>query len=338
MRRALLTLALMLLLPACRPPGRTPLTHHESRTFAAAAGKLVRCELRSLDLEVEVREGDTITATVDLEVSASSSGLARRWIENHTPAFTDGAETLEISVPSGRRTSLVLGQLRTHGTIVLTVPPQCRLEVDSSSGDISIEGKAPLAGPVRLTTSSGDAEISGGVGELIMHSSSGDLQVDRTALGRLEFESSSGDVRVRSGCGNALVDTSSGEVRLHDLEGSLSADTSSGDVVVSWTSVPGGGVRVSSTSGDVDLELPANVTLRGDVATSSGELRSDFPATSERRGRRLTLNGGSGAIEVEIRTTSGDVHLRQGDETATSGAAPTPATPAEKPAERKVEL
>lgn len=334
MRRTLFPLTLMLLLVGCHPPGRSPLTHHESRTFAAGSGKIVRCDLRSLDLEVDVKEGETITAVVDLEVSASSPGLARRWIENHTPTFTDSQETLEVGVPDRHRSYLVLGQLRTRGTLAITLPPHCKLEVDSSSGDITIEGKAALSGPVRLTTSSGDVEISGGVGELIMHTSSGDLQADRMSLARLEFVSSSGDARVRDGCGDVLVDTSSGEIRLHDLRGNLSVDTHSGDVVASWMSIPKGPLHVRTASGDVDLDLPAGATVRGEVSTSSGELRSDFPATTDRRGRHLTLDGGSGAIEAEIRTTSGDVHLRKGSEPA---ALPSPATP-ESPAEHKVEL
>ena len=163
MRRALLILVLTLLVTGCRPPDRTPLAHHESRTFAAPAGKLVRCDLRSLDLEVVVKEGDAITAVVDLEASASSSAFARRWIENHTPSFADSADTLEIKVPSRHRSSLIVGYIRTEGSIVLTLPPRCRLEVASSSGDITVEGSAPLAAPVRLTTSSGDVEIAGGV-------------------------------------------------------------------------------------------------------------------------------------------------------------------------------
>ncbi|MCU0294295.1 MAG: DUF4097 domain-containing protein [Thermoanaerobaculaceae bacterium] len=334
MRRALLILVPILLLTGCRPPDRAPLTHHESRTFAASAGKLVKCDLRSLDLEVVVREGDAITAVVNLEVSASSSAFARRWIDNHTPSFADSADTLEIKVPSRHRSSLIVGYVRTEGSIVLTVPPRCRLEVASSSGDITVEGRAPLSAPVRLTTSSGDVTIAGGIGDLIMHTSSGELEVSREALASLEFESSSGDARVRSGCGRVLVDTTSGEIRLHELTGALSVDTTSGDLVASWLSRPAGPLRVSSTSGDVDLELPGDATLRGDVTTSSGELRSDFPATSERRGRRLSLGTAAGAIDVEIRTTSGDVHLRRGDE---SVPPPSPATP-EKPAEHGVEL
>jgi len=374
MRRTLFPLAILLLLVGCHPPGRSPLTHHESRTFAAGSGKVVRCDLRSLDLEVDVKEGDSITAVVDLEVSASSPGLARRWIENHTPTFTDSGETLEVGVPDRHRSYLVLGQLRTRGTLAITLPPQCKLEVDSSSGDITIEGRTALSGPARLTTSSGDVEISGGVGELIMHTSSGDsiiegrtalsgparlttssgdveisggvgelimhtssgdLQVDHMSLARLEFVSSSGDARVRDGCGDVLVDTSSGEIRLHDLRGNLSVDTHSGDVVASWISIPRGPLHVRTASGDVDLDLPAGATFRGEVATSSGELRSDFPATTDRRGRHLTLDGGSGAIEAEIRTTSGDVHLRKGSEPAATPS--SPATP-ESPAEHKVEL
>lgn len=315
----------LITLSACHPPRREPASHHETRSFPAAAGKVVSCDLRSLDLDVQVQAGDSIQVTVDLEVSSSSRGAARRWLESHTPTFQDGPSQLEITLPRRRSGTFMVGYIRTHGRITLMLPPQCKLEVETSSGDIAIDGSEPLAGPVRLRTASGDAEVKGGVEDLVMRTASGNLETRDRALASLEFGSASGDLRVRDGCGDTIVDSSSGEVRLTGLVGTLSATTSSGDVVASWTKPPTR-VVVDTSSGDVNLDLPAGTALRGSAQTRSGEIRGDFEGRSEKRGRRLVWDGPGGACTVEISTSSGDVRLRGAGESPKprSGATPTP--------------
>lgn len=315
----------LITLSACHPPRREPAAHHETRSFPAAAGKVVSCDLRSLDLDVQVQAGDAIQVTVDLEVSSSSRGAARRWLESHTPTFRDGPSGLEVTLPGRRSGTFMVGYIKTHGRVTLTLPPQCKLEVETSSGDIAIDGSQPLAGPVRLRTASGDVEVRGGVADLVMRTSSGNLETRDRALASLEFGSASGDVRVRDGCGNVIADSSSGEVRLAGLVGTLSATTSSGDVVASWTEPPAR-VVVDTGSGDVNLELPAGTALRGDAQTRSGEIRASFEGRSEKRGRRLVWDGPADACTVEISTSSGDVRLRGAGESPQprSGATPTP--------------
>lgn len=295
---------------ACHPSRREPASHHETRSFPAAAGKVVSCDLRPLDLDVRVQAGDTIQVGVDVEVSSSSRGAARRWLENHTPVFRDRPGELEIAVPRGRNVTFAVGYLRTRGRVTLTLPPQCRLVVETSSGDVRVGGSETLAGPVRIRTASGDATVLGGVDQLVMRTASGDLEVRGRALASLEFGSASGDLRVRDGCGDVIVDSSSGDVRLAGLVGTLSATTSSGDVFASW-SVPPGRVVVETSSGDISLELPPDTLLRGSARTGSGEIRSQFGGLAEKSGRRLVWDGPAGACAIDIGTSSGDVRVRE---------------------------
>lgn len=311
----------LVLLSACHTPSREPLSHSETRTFPAAEGKLVSCDVRALDVEVRVEEGDAIKADVNLRVSSSSRHAARRWLESRTPRFEDRAETLEITV-AGRKGGVVLfGSLRTRGRLTLTVPPQCRLEITTSSGDVSIRGDALLKGLTHLRTASGDALVAGGVDELDMHTASGDLRVERRLLSRLQFTSASGDLRVRRGCGDAVLKSASGDLRLSGLVGSLSAHTASGDVIASWTTIPPR-IEVGTASGDVSLELPKDTALRGSVSTRSGEIRSSFAGTGGRQGR--SLHWDAGQSEIEISSASGDVRIRRG---ASSGQADEDDTP-----------
>lgn len=304
-------LAVLLGASACARQG-TPQGIHETHTFPAHAGKLVRLDVRSLDVHVRVAEAETVAVSVELSVHSSSRGWTRRWLERNTPVFEDSDSVLEVRLPERERHGLfIIGFVHTRGRLDLVVPPSCRLEVKTSSGDVRIEGGVTLAGPVRVNTSSGDVTVTGGVHDLIADTSSGDVRVSGPDLASLEAETSSGDVTVTAGTGTAVVDTSSGDVRLEKLAGNVSADTSSGDVWASWEQLPAGSkVRVRTSSGDVRLRVPEGAQLKGGLSTTSGSLHSQVPATRDERGRQMSFQATGEAAEIEVRTGSGDVNLR----------------------------
>jgi hypothetical protein len=312
MRRAVLAATLTILIAGAGCVRvRTPLAVHEARTFAAGPDKLVRLDVGSIDLHVTVTEGTAITATLDLDARSSSRGAAQRWIANHTPVFEDSSSALEVRLPSRHRGIFVLGYLNGRARLDLTVPPACRLEVRTSSGNVSVAGEALLAGAARVTTSSGDLAVDGGLRELIAKTSSGNVRITRRPLVALEADTSSGDVTLETGAERATVDTSSGDIRLERLAGDLAVGASSGDVSASWERIPpAASVRVRSSSGDVRLRIPAGTPLAGEIATTSGSIRSSVDGTRGRHDHQLTFSAVGPAVTIEVRTTSGDVSVR----------------------------
>ncbi len=287
---------------------REPLAVHEARTFPAPAGKLVRVDARSLDVDVTVAPAAVISAEVEVNARSSSRAAGRRWLERNQPVFEDSESTLEVRQPSRTGGVFVFGYLNATARVRLTVPPGCRLEVRTTSGDVTVGGEAQLPGPVRVTTSSGDVTVTGGLTELIAKTSSGDVTVRGRELAAFEAETTSGDVKLESGSARGIVDTTSGDVRLERLGGALSADSSSGEVAASWAALPAGArVQVHTTSGDVRLRVPEGAAVRGSITTRSGEIRSDVGGAGGRRGRELTLDASGEAAELDVRTTSGDV-------------------------------
>lgn len=286
-----------------------PARAHLSQSFPAPAGKLVRLELRSLDAEVSVVPGDVIKVDVDLEARSSSPAAARRWVERRTPTFEDTPTRLDVRVPSSRGGLFLVGFFESHGKVRVVLPPTCKLEVESSSGDVQLSGDAPLDGAVHIDTSSGDVEVRGGVSQLVVETSSGDVRVDGPRLELLQAQTSSGDVRLRGGARRAIIDTSSGDVILRSLSGELSAHTSSGDVRADWQGIASQ-TRVSAeaTSGDVTLSLPSSAEPHGTLETRSGRIDSEFKGQSDRRDHTLTLDGGG--IDLTVHTSSGDITLR----------------------------
>jgi DUF4097 and DUF4098 domain-containing protein YvlB len=291
---------------------RVPLSKHETKTFPAAAGKLVRLDVRSLDIEVVVAQADSITAEVDIDARSSSRAAARRWLESHAPVFEDSSSALEIRQPSSRTGIVLFGYMDTKARVKLVIPPECRLEIRTSSGDVSVTGDAAVAGPVRIRTTSGDVTVTGGLKELIVKTSSGDVMVRHEVLTALEADTTSGDVTLESGSQRAIIGTSSGDVRLEQLQGGLSVDTSSGEVAASWAALAAGTkVRVHTTSGDVKLRVPATARLRGQISTRSGNIHSDISGTSDRREHELSFTTSGDAIEIDVHTSSGDVNVHE---------------------------
>ncbi|MEP0775490.1 MAG: DUF4097 family beta strand repeat protein [Acidobacteriota bacterium] len=316
-------LALASLAGGCHSPSSPLAEHKETTTFPAADGKLVRIELTSLDPEILVAAGDSITVEVNLSARAGSRAAAARWVERRRPRIDDSPAALEIR--AGRRAgAFFVGSLRTSSQLRVVLPPTCRLEVTTSSGDVRIDGTETLSSPVRVATTSGDVTVRGGVRTLEVKTTSGDLRLSGKELENLQLRSTSGDATVRAPLRSLLADTTSGDLRLEGLTGSLSIQTTSGDVRAEWASLsPDTRIRVGTTSGDVRLRLPSLADLTGELRTRTGNVRTQASGRWERKDRHYVLlpappeappaeaPPGRAGSTVEVSTRSGDISLRQ---------------------------
>ena len=300
---------LLLLALACERP-RSAGSFHEGHSFPTTEGKLVRIEARSLDVEVSVVPSSSIEVSVELEARSSSRVQANRWVERHKPTFDDSDAKLEINVPRRAGVTFQVGWFSSQGKIAVSLPPSCRLEVVTSSGDITLDGQQALSGPVRVDTSSGEIKVRGGASELLAHSSSGDIEIRDAALDLLDADTSSGAVELHSSAKRALVETSSGSVRLQGLTGEISVRTTSGDVHATWESAEGSfPARVRTHSGEVWLAFPGSTAPTGQVRTSTGHIRSRFEGSWDHRRRQLELFPGASGVHLDVQTTSGAVTL-----------------------------
>ena len=105
----------------------------------------------------------------------------------------------------------------------------------------------------------------------------------------------------------------------------LAASTTSGDVRIDGALGEAGEHVISSVSGDVELVTPSAV--RVDTQSITGDVRAGGTIRSEgKRGRRVMVVG-AGAVDVSIRTTSGDIRLRGGPAGDVPAAPEPPAVP-----------
>jgi DUF4097 and DUF4098 domain-containing protein YvlB len=202
----------------------------------------------------------------------------------------------------------------------------------SRSGDTRFEVTVPVGVRVRANSASGDIRITGSKGEVEARAQGGDIEVEdagRTEItafsgdvdasginGDLHIEVLSGDVQVRQVAGDVEVKTVSGEIDLRDVRSKyVRVGSTSGDITFDGTIDAAGRYELQTHSGDVDLNLPANVGAVLTLATYSGGIESDFPLTLTpsdwaKQGKEFNFTLGRGGARIRAESFSGDINIR----------------------------
>ena len=262
-----------------------------------------------------------------------------------TTVTFDARGTVNVSCPGGDvvvtgsdRNQIVVKARTERGAIrFVSSGPNATLEPAASRGcnDAHFELSVPAGVHLVANTWSGSLRVSGVKGEIDAHAQSGDVDV-RDAGDDIEVETLSGDVTIQGARGAVNVHTVSGDISLTGGRGTVEMETVSGDIEL--RDVVSSQVRTNSTSGDLTfagaivnagryqfethsgelrLELPANVGAELSLSTFSGEIDSAFPITltpgahgiGASQAKKLTFSLGQGSARIIAETFSGDVTL-----------------------------
>jgi DUF4097 and DUF4098 domain-containing protein YvlB len=247
---------------------------------------------------------------------------------------TEDTDETTVDVDGKNADAVVVEQ---RGDEIVVVARQGRGGFFGSSGDLDVHVSMPHASRVATKLGSADLRAAGRLGQSMIRSGSGDIQVEQVDAD-LAVETGSGDVEVERVTGDLRVKSGSGDVSVQRIDGSASVSTGSGDVEVETA---GGPVEVKSGSGDLRVrEAHRDVALstasgdllvdrmhRGQLAAKnvSGDITVGIPGgipvwtdiTSMTGTVRSTLEGagepdeGQDYIELRAKTVSGDVYLEQ---------------------------
>lgn len=130
-----------------------------------------------------------------------------------------------------------------------------------------------------------------------------------------------GDVLIKGMAGEIEAKSQVGDLEFIDVTGPIVAHTLSSDLEVTFTSLSGTSpTSLSSTSGDIDVTLPASVKGTFKMSTISGGVYTgfDFDFGEDAKIRRVggqnatgKLNGGG--VEALFKTVSGDIYIRKAE-------------------------
>lgn len=293
-----------------------------------------RASLETLGGDVEA--GDV---TGDLDVETAGGEITARNVEGVVILNTAGGEIALREARKGPFTLKTAGGgislQTTSGTVMASTSggnvtarnADGNLDLSTSGGEISLREVKGTSHTAK--TSGGDVEAISVVGDVELKTSGGELlasNIEGSVYGR----TSGGNVTVERVSGDADVSTSGGSLRLEDVTGRLSGKTSGGDVraQLSKGHKLNGTMRLSSSGGEITLQLPGDVQATVDAEIQLTEpfshytVRSDFDLKieekKEERGSqygtiRATGDINGGGPFIELRTTEGDIIIERRD-------------------------
>ena len=294
-----------------------------SRTLAGLA--LAGLALGGLALPASaatpINDTRPLDARGEVEVSNLKGSIeVRTWDRNEvriTGSLGDGVERLEIDGSGSKLAVRVRYPRNSHNSeetvLVLEIPRQASLEVDSVAASVDVQG---IAGDeLDIDSVSGTVVAVGAPRKAAIESVSGDLRLNLNSRD-VEVDSVSGKVSLRGRIGGAVeVETVSGDIDV-DTRGErpsrLELSTVSGDASVRSGIADAGRFSFESVSGDLRLSLPATVSARVEASTFSGDIDAPGANVVRKRygpGASLEHRYGNGDASIAIETFSGDVRL-----------------------------
>jgi hypothetical protein len=192
----------------------------------------------------------------------------------------------------------------------IVVPPDTRLRAETGSGDCDVRG---VHADVDVTTGSGDLVLEDIGGAVRASTGSGSVRARRVA-GSFDAQTGSGDIgAVLTGPGDVRARTGSGSAEIRGVSGGLAVDTGSGDVVAEG--VPRSPWQLGTSSGNVRVRLPRQVSYDVDLSTGSGDIEVGRPVATTVQGavdgdsHHIAGRVGAGGPLIKVRTGSGDVSI-----------------------------
>ncbi|MDF2566791.1 MAG: hypothetical protein K0R90_247 [Oscillospiraceae bacterium] len=210
------------------------------------------------------------------------------------------------------------------------------LKVKTSSGGVHIEGNLMMNQNIIVRSSSGGIKFNGTVTakELDAETSSGSIRstMDIKADERVFLRSSSGGINLDGavtakdlnaktnsggiGLGNVSVETyylqsSSGKIKTGSISGGGEAETSSGGIQLSLKN-PKGNIKLSSSSGGINIALEPSLQFTLDAQTSSGGIHTNFAAEKNEKGNKATAKiGDSPTVNIFASASSGGIRIER---------------------------
>ena len=261
----------------------------------------VMIEIENLSGEIAVTGWDRAEVSVTGYIGDDTEGLSIEGGDDHL--------SIEVEIPE-----------RTHrrrndfeSRLEIRVPTGARLQVEGVSSSIEVEG---VTGRIELESVSGSIDVTGARGTTEAETVSGSIRIEGSET-PVSAESVSGSVRIRGASGRVEATSVSGTV---DVEASSlergELETISGSVRFQGDLAEGARLDIECHSGNVSMELPADISATFDVTTFSGSIDNELGPAAKRTdkylpSKKLEFTAGSGSARVSVESFSGNVTLRK---------------------------
>jgi DUF4097 and DUF4098 domain-containing protein YvlB len=255
-----------------------------NKTFSTPHPIRLKVGVAEGELEIELTE----TAETAVSIVGDTEAVDGAVVEQH-----EG----EIRITVGEERHM-LG-LRGSTSVRVRCPARSDLAIRTSRATATVRG---TAANTRIESSSGSIEVDQVEGSAVLHASSGEIRVGRVT-GDLSVKAASGDVRIGCVGGGIVAQLASGSLAVHEAHGSVVTNTASGNQRIG--EVSNGEINLSAVSGDIDVGIRRDTTLRVDASTLSGKAHSMIELTDE------PVSADSLSVEIKAKSVSGDITVRR---------------------------
>lgn len=278
------------------------------RAIAVCALALLLGASAEAQVRVEAPRDGTVTVR-------STDGSVRivGWSRAEVSAASDDRGDEGEGVRVNREQGVTAVRARGQGDLVVRVPAGSRVVVKTRGGDISVEG---IDGALDLESTSGGFRVGGTPRMVTVEGLSGDVEVTGSTE-TLRIKTVSGSVRVPRAQGFVEASSISGDVQVTGRLRRATLRSTSGRAVFAGSVPRDGSLHLESTSGIVELRVPAGIAAHFDLSSlGGGQIESALgPRPTRQEGApgmsTLRFSNGSGGAEITARTVSGVILLKK---------------------------
>lgn len=193
---------------------------------------------------------------------------------------------------------------RNNGTLILdgcgwfcqvqyevTVPVGTDLSGRMAIGDVT----AANVGAVHLVIATGDVQLSGPTGEVVVQTGTGQVQVT-SPKSSTSVTTGTGRITITNASGPVTATTGTGQITITDAGGPVTATTGTGEVAATLSTPTSANIKTGT--GAVTLRVPSG-SYRVQVFTSSRQ-QIGIPIDSSSP-HLLTVTTGTGSVTIESR-------------------------------------
>ena len=227
---------------------------------------------------------------------------------NHSNNFAQAREERLPTAPVNYVDPGQNGSIRVHASdqpdVLVKACIQTWAPSDSEARDLALR--------VRITKGAGHIEASGPQEGGSGSNWSVSYEIWMPSNSAVKLDAYNGSISVEGVQGRIRFHTLNGSVKLSDVSGDVEGETTNGSLAVSVTDRdhPPHGLRLETTNGSVNLELPQQLSAQVQASTVNGTIRTDFPITVKGEiGKQVSFTLGAGGPEIEAKTVNGSIHI-----------------------------
>ncbi|MBR4555689.1 MAG: DUF4097 family beta strand repeat protein [Ruminococcus sp.] len=261
-----------------------------------SGGREISGEVTALDIDwsagsvsVSAYDGSTVSIAETCSDDLSEDQKVHTWLDGTVlrVRYCRSGETFMMSSPDKKLEIKVPRSAKLRS-------------IDHNGSSTDTDFSSMTAESIKVDLSSGEARLKDCSAKIFeLDSSSGDITLDQKGESeKIKAEASSGKIKITAETvGELKLDTSSGdkEISVQKADHILS-DSSSGSTELRLGTMPAD-MSIEASSGDVTLYIPADADFKGVIDTSSGDISFDLPLSNS--GDTYTCGSGTNSLNIE---------------------------------------